>query len=398
MERHVEGLDVVIIAIAVLFVGKRITAFTPFLQRNNIPAAVTGGILCSLLVAAAFVLADITVTFDMHLRDLLLLIFFSTIGLSAKFRLLLDGGKALAILVAAAGIFLIVQDVTGVLLVKLIGGHPAYGLFGGSISFAGGYGTAIAWGEVATEAGLEHANAVGMACATFGLIAGGMLGGPVAQRLIDKHGLSPSPAAAPTGESESPKAAAPVRLDNILGTIMLLAICVQAGDIVNSGLAIRGFMLPGFLTAMLVGIVLTNAVDLLKRDLCVPAIEYCAEFSLQLFLAISLMSMQLHTLFQSAGPILLILLAQVIVMTLFATHIVFRLMGKSYDACVIAAGFTGLGLGATPVAIANMNAVTTKYGPSPKAFLVVPLVGAFFIDLMNAVVIKAFAALPLLAP
>jgi ESS family glutamate:Na+ symporter len=154
--------------------------------------------------------------------------------------------------------------------------------------------------------------------------------------------------------------------------------------------------LPGFLTAMFVGIVMTNAGDLLKREVSQVAVERWGELTLPLFLAMSLMSMQLWTIAAAAGPILLVLLAQVTVMTLFTVFVIFRVMGRDYDASVIAAGFAGLGLGATPVGIANMNAVTTKYGPSPKAFLVVPLVGAFFIDIVNAFVIKSFAALPLL--
>jgi len=166
---------------------------------------------------------------------------------------------------------------------------------------------------------------------------------------------------------------------------------------VNRLLFSRGVMLPGFLTAMMVGIILTNGADLFRVRLSDAAIDRGAEVSLQLFLSMSLMSMQLWTLAQAIGPILIILSAQVLLMTLFTVWVVFRVMGRDYDASVIAAGFAGLGLGATPVGIANMNAITAKYGASPKAFLVIPLVGAFFIDLVNALVIKFFAGLPIMS-
>jgi ESS family glutamate:Na+ symporter len=331
----------------------------------------------------------------MQLRNLCLLVFFSTIGLSAKLSLLKAGGRALFIMLLAAAVFLVFQDLTGVLIVKLLGAHPAYGLFGGSISFAGGHGTAIAWGQTAEEAGLKNAAELGIACATFGLIAGGLLGGPIAERLIKKHGLS-SESSTEEGAAGGPEVRSAPAVPDVLLSLMLLGICLAAGDSVNRYLFAKGVMLPGFLTAMMVGIVITNLADVLKRNIPAVEIERFGEICLQLFLAMSLMSMQLWTLSQAMGPILLVLAAQMLVITLFAVHIVFRLMGKNYDAAVMVGGFTGLGLGATPVGIANMQAVTTKYGASPKAFLVIPLIGAFFIDLVNALVIKLFAASPML--
>ena len=185
-------------------------------------------------------------------------------------------------------------------------------------------------------------------------------------------------------------------LSSALGTLMVLGICVEVGDLVNQFLFASGVTLPGFLTAMMVGILITNTADVLKLRLDPVANDRAAEISLQLFLAMSLMSMQLWVLAGAVGTILVVLFIQMTLITIFAMFVVFRVMGRDYDACVIVAGFTGLGMGATPVGIANMNAITSKYGPSPKAFLVVPLVGAFFIDIVNALVIKTFLALPLL--
>ena len=419
-EYQISGANIVVLAVVVWFAGTAINRRIGFLQRYSIPVAVTGGLLCSLIVTAIHYAFDLTITFDTRLRDLLLLAFFSTIGLSARMSLLKEGGKSLAILLAAAGVLLVLQNATGVLLALGLGAHPGYGLFAGSVSLAGGHGTAIAWGAVAEEAGLDGARELGIAFATFGLIAGGLVGGPIAERLIARNGLrnscAPSPSgalAAPTGAA--PTAAAPTEispaeaplpeatpaqalppLSSALGTLMLLALCIQIGDVVNRYLFAQGVTLPGFLTAMMVGIVIANGAAAFKIKLDPATRDRAAEISLQLFLAISLMSMQLWVLAGAVGAILLVLFAQMTVIALFTSLIVFRLMGRDYDAAVIAAGFAGLGMGATPVGIANMNAVTAKYGPSPKAFLVVPLVGAFFLDLLNALVIKTFLGLPLM--
>ncbi len=398
MEYTISGTNIVALAVAVWFIGTFINKKVAFLERYSIPVAVTGGLLCSLIVTAIYYGFDVTISFDTRLRDLLLLTFFSTIGLSAKISLLKEGGRALVVLLVAAAALLVLQDTTGVLLAMAFGVHPGYGLFGGSISLAGGHGTAIAWGVVAEEAGLQAAKEVGIAFATFGLIAGGLIGGPIAERLIKKHGLQDASkldaegAIAGSSEQDQPRLLPP--LSSALGTLMLLAICVEVGDLVNQFLFSRGVTLPGFLTALLVGIVITNTADTFKIKLDPVTRERASELSLQLFLAMSLMSMQLWVLSGAVGKILVVLFVQMIVITLFAVWIVFRVMGRNYDAAVIAAGFAGLGMGATPVGIANMNAVTSKYGASPKAFLIVPLVGAFFIDIVNALVIKTFLAMP----
>jgi ESS family glutamate:Na+ symporter len=351
-----------------------------------------------LVVTTIYYGFNITIEFDTRLRDLLLLSFFSTIGLSAKLRLLKEGGKALVILLFAAAALLVLQDLTGVLLALAFGAHPGYGLFGGSVSLAGGHGTAIAWGNVAEQAGLKSARDIGIAFATFGLIVGGLIGGPIAERLIKKNGLRDTdphdPASSNSGPSTEEQQPLLPPLSSALGTLMLLAICIEAGDLVNQYLFSQGVTLPGFLTAMLVGIIITNTADAFKIKLDTVTRERAAEISLQLFLAMSLMSMQLWVLAGAVGKILIVLFAQMTIITLFAVWIVFRVMGRNYDAAVIVAGFTGLGMGATPVGIANMNAVTSKYGPSPKAFLVIPLVGAFFLDIVNALIIKTFLSLP----
>ncbi|MDH3672002.1 MAG: sodium/glutamate symporter [Gammaproteobacteria bacterium] len=394
-EYQVQTIDVLMLSVVVLFVGMFLTRKIRFLGQNHIPPAVTGGLIVSIGVALLDTLAGLKITFDLALRDVLLLAFFSTIGLSAKFRLLLTGGKALVILIIVSAVFLVLQDVVGVLSALLLGAHPGYGLLAGSVSLAGGHGTAIAWGEVAQEAGLEGAQEIGIAFATLGLIAGGLIGGPIAGRLINKHKLRPSQASDTRSTSSSAADdgdpwSATVKLPDVLATILALAVCIEVGSLVNRLLFEKGVLLPGFLTSLFAGIVITNLADTFKIRLNQASIDRLGEISLNLFLSMSLMSMQLVTLANALGPILLVTIMQMLVITLFVMFVIFRLMGRDYDAAVITAGFAGLGLGATPVAIANMSAITSRYGPSPKAFLIVPLIGAFFIDILNAATIKGF--------
>ncbi len=398
MAYEVDVTNSLIIAIFVLAFGTKINGRVEFLRQYNIPAAVTGGLACSLIVAVLYWVWDSKITFDMTMRDNLLLAFFSTIGLSAKFRMMKEGGKALAIMAVLAAIFLFLQNGVGIVVAKLFGQDPFYGLLAGSISFSGGHGTSITWGQIAEQQGLEGAVEAGLACATMGLIMGGIIGGPIAARLMRIHRLSgdkSQDACTPSPESDSKKV--PVTLEGMITAILLLAICIAAGDFVNTFLVSKGRTVPGFLTALGVGVVLTNVMDLFKLEFNKSAVGLCSDISLQLFLGLSLMSMQMASLISAAGPLLVVTVAQVTLMALFAYFVVFRVMGKDYDACVISVGYIGQGLGATPIGIANMHAVTEKYGASAKAFLVIPLIGAFFIDITNAMVIQAFLALPLFA-
>jgi len=380
------------LSILVLYLGFYLNRKIHFLREYYIPPAVTGGLICSSIVAVIYAVADVEIAFNMEIRDVLLLVFFSTIGLTAKLRTLAAGGKALVILVGVAAVFLFFQNGTGVLLASLFDVHPGYGLMAGSISFAGGHGTAIAWGAEAEQAGLNDASVIGIAFATFGLVAGGLLGGPIARWLIQSNRLEPDSSAPLTAAEEGGATVDGHAGDlfNILTAILVLATCVAIGDSVNRFLFGEGVLLPGFLTAMLVGILITNLSDILHVEIHPGTIDKVGEVALNIFLAMSLMSMKLWSLASAFGPILLVLMAQMLLITLVVVFGVFRVMGRDYDACVISAGFVGLGLGATPIAIANMDAITRRFGASPKAFLVVPLVGAFFIDILNALIIKFF--------
>jgi ESS family glutamate:Na+ symporter len=387
-------MDMLSLSILVLFVGMYLNRKIDFLKQNYIPPAVTGGLLFATGVTLLYSFADIQLEFDMRLRDILLLVFFSTVGLSARFRTLAAGGKALLVLTAIAGIFLILQNTLGVAIALSRDAAPGWGLIAGSIPFAGGHGTAIAWGQVAEDHGLKGASSIGLAFATFGLVAGGLIGGPIARRLIERRQISmPTPQVAEgfaDSVSEMVENGDKGWLFNVLVSILVLSLCVSLGDIVNRNLLGLGLRLPGFLTSMLVGIVIINMSDLFKKPLKTEFVEKFSALSLNIFLAMSMMAIQLWTLSAAAEAIFIVLVLQVLLMTLFAIYVVFRAMGSDYDAVVIAAGFAGMGLGATPVAIANMSAITSQYGPSTKAFLVLPLVGALFIDILNAGTIKLF--------
>lgn len=282
----VKGSDIIIGAILVLVVGDAITKKVELLRRYSIPIAVTGGLLCSVLVAIISAVGGPKITFDMSIRDTLLMVFFATIGISAKFSRLKAGGKALGILVICAAVFLLVQNCTGVLLAKAFGAHPAYGLFAGSVSLAGGHGTAIAWGQEAAAAGLPNADLVGIAFATFGLVAGGIIGGPIAEQLIKKHKLSPADEVrTPTGESEESQGQMAFSLEGALSVMLVLAVCLSLGEVVNRWLFSNDIKLPGFLTAMLVAIAITNMADKCRWSLRVGDYDNVGNIALQLFLA-----------------------------------------------------------------------------------------------------------------
>ncbi|MFN3579736.1 MAG: sodium/glutamate symporter [Pseudomonas sp.] len=385
------------LAIIALWLGYRINQKVRFLHEYNIPPAVTGGLPISALVALSELLSGWEIRFDLALRDLLLIAFFSTIGLSAKLRQMLEGGKALAIMLGLAVVFLLFQNLTGTALAMLAGESPLYGLIGGSISLAGGHGTAITWGQLFEEHfGLENAATLGMTFATVGLITGGLIGGPVAAFLIRRHKLAPDHYDPELPHVEVGKDTTYlIDLNNLLTAVLLVALCFALGSSVYDWISGFGLMLPAFLTAMFLGIVLTNGLELLKVQVDHRPIQLIGDLSLQLFLGMSLISLPLLSLQGAIGMISLVMLMQAAVIALFTVWLVFPLLGRNYDAACISAGFIGMGLGATPVGIANMNALTSRFGPSPKAYLVIPLLGAFFIDIANATLVQLLLGLGL---
>ncbi|CAI8947003.1 glutamate:sodium symporter [Pseudomonas sp. IT-P171] len=384
----------------VLLLGRGLVTRIGFLRNYNIPEPVAGGLVVALLLLALRGL-DIDVRFDTSLQTPLMLAFFATIGLSADFASLKKGGRVVGIFVLAVTTLLVVQNAMGLALAKTLGLDPLMGLLTGSITLAGGHGTGAAWGTVFSEKyGLASASELAMASATFGLVLGGLIGGPVARLLIKRvqvPGLTQEKPRLPRG-FEQPNKERSITPFSFVETLALISVSLLVGSLLNGQLQGTAFELPTFVCVLFVGVILRNGLSALGLyQVFEREVSVLGNVSLSLFLAIALMSLKLWDLAALALPIFIILAAQALVMALFAIFVTFRMMGSNYDAAVLAAGHCGFGLGATPTAIANMQAVTQRYGSSQIAFLVVPMVGAFFIDIINVIVIKLYLALPFLA-
>jgi ESS family glutamate:Na+ symporter len=396
---HVGPFLAVTAAILVLFVGKWLNRRVAFLQEYNIPEPVTGGLLFSVAFAILYLASGIKIAFELTARDVLLVYFFVTIGLNAQLGDLKKGGQPLLILLAATAGFLVLQNVVGIGVAAAFGYQPVAGLLVGSISLLGGHGTAIAWAPVfAEQFGITQALEVGVLAATAGLVLACVAGGPLARYLIRRHGLRGSPAGQPeVGVHYGEKPSTNIDYDNFLRAILAIHLSGILGILANQALVAVGIKMPLFVTCLFAAIVLTNLVPRFAPKLAwpggTPALSLIAEVSLGVFLAMSLMSMQLWALAALAGPLVLALLIQLAAALFFAVLIVFPLLRRNYDAAVVSSGFVGFALGATPTAMANMTAVTQRHGASHVAFIVVPLVGAFFIDLINAVCVRLFLAL-----
>lgn len=381
----------------VLLLGRGLVTRVGFLRTYNIPEPVAGGLLVALLLLGLRTV-DVHVQFDTSLQTPLMLAFFATIGLSADIASLKKGGRVVGIFLLAVTGLLVVQNAMGIGLAKALGLDPLMGLLSGSISLSGGHGTGAAWGATFSEKyGLASATELALAAATFGLVLGGLIGGPVARLLINRvetPGLDQGISHLPKG-FEQPNEERLITPFSMIETLALIAVSLMGGTLLNGLLHETAFELPTFVCVLFVGVLLRNGLSafglyqVFEREVSV-----LGNVSLSLFLAIALMSLKLWDLAALALPFFTLLAVQTLVMALFAMFVTFRLMGSNYDAAVLAAGHCGFGLGATPTAIANMQAITQRFGPSQIAFLVVPMVGAFFIDIINVIVIKLYLTLP----
>jgi ESS family glutamate:Na+ symporter len=391
-------LHTFIIGLVALSLGTELCRRVGVLERLNIPTPVVGGVLISLGVAALRAFGGVEVRFASGLADFLLLVFFTTIGLSAKLSALKAGGKPLAILCGVTVVMIVAQNITAILVALAYGAPPFYGLLVGSISFVGGPGTAAAWAKEAQAAGLARAPEVAVAGATLAVVVGAVVAGPITGWLIQRRslhgagGASVAPWVAPEPAAQA-RPAPPIEL--VMRSFLLTMIAVAIGQSLNEWGKAAGLVLPGFLTAMLGGVVITNVADALGAQLDFGPIEREGDIALQAFLAMYLMSLKLWTLGAAIVPLVLNVVAQVVIATLVAFVVLFRALGRDYDAAVTVGGFLGFGLSSMPVAMATMHRVSSRYGPSPKAFLLITLAGSFFVDLANAFVVQAFLALPL---
>lgn len=381
------------LGILVFFIGVSLTKRFKPLRDFNIPEPVTGGLLAALFIYLMYGILGVEITFDLATRDTLLVYFFTAIGLNARFSDLATGGKPLIILLILTLSFIVIQNLIGMGGAAILGLPLQIGILSGSAALIGGHGTAIAWAPDFISIGIENALEIGVAAATLGLVIASLVGGPIAKFLLARYNLSGNPKDdAIVGLEYEKSDSESFNHLSFMSVILTLHVCIIIGYVINISLLEIGFKLPLFVTCLLTGIVLSNTIPSVFPKLQWPSgtrsLAIVSDFSLSLFLTMSLMSMQLWTIADLAGPLLIILGLQTLGAVLFILLVLFPLMGKNYQAAVLSAGFGGFALGATPTAIANMTAVTKAHGPAPTAFIILPLVAAFFVDVTNAFVIQ----------
>ena len=391
------------IATALFFVGHFLVGRSEFLQRYSIPVPVVGGVLFAAGAAVLGLVAHVQFDVDPSPKDPLLLAFFATLGLGADVRSLAKGGVKLFVLLALFVAVMVMQNAIGLGMARLLDLHPLVGLLGGSISLVGGHGTAAAYAASFTDVrNLQGALELGMAAATAGLVLGSLLAGPVAERIMRRSGERA--AAGGRGQPAPPKRAreeapefVPITAEQLLFVLMVCLVCIGAADVVHGLMKGTGILLPDFLWALLIGMVVRNGATLLRIEgINDRAVQAVGSVSLSLFLIIALMGLRILDLATLAGPLMLIILVNAAATAAFAYFVTSRAMGGDYDAAVVSAGTVAAGLATTAVGMSVMQTLTDRYGPAPLAFLLVPIVGAFFADIANAIVLQAFFALPAL--
>lgn len=391
--------ETLMLACLVLFLGRFIVNKIAFLKKYSIPEPVVGGFILALISWLVLVVFDIELEFNEPFRDVMMYVFFASIGLNADFMQLVKGGKALTIFLVVAAVFIVCQDLLGVGMAKLLDLDLRLGLVAGSISLTGGHGTAGAWATdfMASGKPLLGAREIGMACATFGLIFGGIIGSPLAHRLLKINKIKPLSEEEQAEQEDTHEiideefSAERVTYRTLFQTITMLAVCLVVGSFLAKWNAQYAFKLPTFVWCLFIGVLIRNLLTHgFKQNVDTESIDIIGNIGLSLFLATALMSLKLWLIVDLALPILLILLVQVVMIILYAGFITYRVMGKDYDAIVLSSGHCGFGLGATATAVANIQAITNVYGPSFKSFLIIPMVGAFFIDILNALILNVF--------
>lgn len=393
------------LAMVLFVIGRYLTEHIDFLKKCCVPAPVVGGLLFAILHLILNITGVVTLSFDSTVKDFFMTIFFTSVGYTACFRLLKKGGKKVLSFLLIAIVIVCLQDVLGAVLAGVFGWDLRLGLCTGSIPMVGGHGTSGSYGPMLeNELGIAGAEALAIAAATFGLVAGSLMGGPTARSIINKHNLSSTESESEIMElsDESPEEKAKaerVDAEAFTNAAVLLIIAAGLGTVLTFylnkiqftiGGTVFKLTFPTYIGAMLVAAVIRNVADAKHKVLPSTAIDLWGNVSLTIFLAIALMSMKLMDLAALAGPMIVMLAAQVILMFFFARFVVFNVMGRDYEAAVMTAAFCGFGMGATPNAMANMQVITKRFGPAPQAYFVVPLVGSLFIDFFNGIILTGF--------
>jgi ESS family glutamate:Na+ symporter len=384
MSLEINQLTTIFLAVAVFMVGTLLNKKISILDRFCIPAPVVGGLLFAVIATVLRGFNLVTISLDTSLQGLFMLTFFTTVGLGASFRLVKLGGKLLVIYWLACGMLALVQSAIGISFAKLLNIEPLIGVMVGAVSMEGGHGAATAFGTTVEELGVDSALSIGLAAATVGLVARGLVGGPIVKYLINKYKLEPS-----TALDEQAATVEDIQGNNrifspqsFMMQVFIITLCMAVGSYLGGLFTnLTGFALPDYVSAMFVAVIVRNIFDKYDPKIIeMKGIGLIGDVTLGIFLSMALMSIKLWEVANLALPLLIIVLVQVVFIVLFGIFVLFKALGKDYDAAVMVGGFAGHGLGATPNAIANMDAIVNKFGPSQKAFLIVPIVGAFLID------------------
>lgn len=374
---------------AVLSFGILAVKKSALLKRFCIPAAVVGGLTFA-LVNLTLHSADIAeFDFDETMKDVFMMVFFCSVGFMASFRMLKSGGKTVIVLLGLVSVLIIIQDTVGPALCTLLGLEPKLGLAMGSISLIGGHGTAASYGEqLVNDFNIDGADTVAIAAATFGLAFSGFIGGPLAKKRVEQYSLRPDSVDRSLVKEDEKK----VEIDNnkFLLALILMVLCIGIGTYIVAGIKEHGITLPSYLGAMLMALLVRNIADKKGYDLPLKEINTLGWISLSMFLAMALMVTKLWQLADLAGDMAIILIVQAVVVALFAYYVVFKATGSNYESAALVTAVCGFGLGATPNAVANMEALFDKYGVAPRAYFAVPLVGSVFIDLVNTAFLTLF--------
>lgn len=396
-------------------IGIYLKRWFPFLDKVNVPASVAGGLFYSLVILA---LRDRWLNFDMDLvlQRVLMIAFFTTVGMSASARLLRVGGRLMVVFFGLASLGVVLENILGVTMAKLLGLNPLIGLVAGSVTMAGGPATALAFGRTFEEWGVQSATVLGVAAAMGGIVAGGLLGGYVGGGLIDRwHPPTPSDAHVPqafdpsssAGEAEEAEVVVSESLDanaatktneSIMLNALVIAVAMGLGTLVSAGLNTGAealgikLILPEYIGAMIAAAVMRNLDDSFRfLRISQERVDELGNVALNLFIVMALLTLRLWELFNLALPVLVIIVTQVLLVWAMARFLVYYLMGRDYDSAVASGGFCGFMLGTTANALSSMEVLTSKYGPAPRAVIIVSLTGAFLIDFTNAAIITAMA-------
>lgn len=391
---QLESLPSLLAALAVLLVGTLLNRHIGPLARYNIPDPVTGGLLFAMLASALAASSSFRIELNQTIKPVLLLLFFAGVGMGADLRQLKRGGKALAMFLIVLFPYIVMQNGVGIAGTWLLDLHPIFGLVSGSITLVGGHGTGAAYAErFADINNLQSVMDLSMTVATVGLVLGGIIAGPVTQHLIARYNLRSEAAQVAVAEGDRVELGQ-ITTVGVIGALAGMLLAALAGQWLAEKSAGAPITIPAFLWCMLLGVAIRNLGPYLRLRFDDRASDLMSGVCLSLFLVMTMMALNLIEVVRAAGPLLLILMLQVVFIVLFAVFVCFRFMGKDYEAAVTCSAFIGFCMGSTATAMANMQAVTARYGPAPQSYLIVPLAGAFFVDLMNALLLTLILSLP----